>query len=259
MGENRTMEGINASLRLTPIETKHVQFMSEIAKSTSDSPTVLKGGTALLLAYGLDRYSEDLDFDSTKPLNLQKRINDSAKKLGIKVKAIHLKKDTPTTKRYVIQYKSEHGLSSLKIETSFRSKEISNQDITKINGIKTYKISALINQKLGAANNRTKVRDLFDLNFMSDKYHSSFSTKQIDKLKEFARDPDLLRSRYKEDHSADNILKKVSIADIALKIHLASEEIFEKSKKQKPTKDFKEAHSEEPDKKTKKTKPKFRM
>lgn len=79
MEKNRRMERINDNLRLSPIEKKHVQFMSEIAKSISDSPTVLKGGTALLLAYGLDRYSEDLDFDSTKQLNLQKRINDSAK------------------------------------------------------------------------------------------------------------------------------------------------------------------------------------
>lgn len=163
MEKNRRMERINDNLRLSPIEKKHAQFMSEIAKSISDSPTVLKGGTALLLAYGLDRYSEDLDFDSTKQLNLQKRINDSAKKLNIDVKAIHLKKDTPTTKRYVVQYNSEYGFSSLKIETSFRSKKINTQDTTTINGIKTYKIGTLINQKLDAAQNRTKVRDLFDI------------------------------------------------------------------------------------------------
>lgn len=92
MEKDRRMEGINDNIRLSPLEKKHVQFMAEIAKSTSDSPTALKGGTALLLAYGLDRYSEDLDFDSTKPLNLKKRINDSAKELDIEVKAIHLKK-----------------------------------------------------------------------------------------------------------------------------------------------------------------------
>lgn len=245
MEKNRRMERINDNLRLSPIEKKHVQFMSEIAKSISDSPTALKGGTALLLAYGLDRYSEDLDFDSTKQLNLQKRINDSAKKLNIDVKAIHLKKDTPTTKRYVVQYNSEYGFSSLKIETSFRSKKINTQDTTTINGIKTYKIGTLINQKLDAAQNRTKVRDLFDINFISDKYGSSFSDKQIEQLGQLARDPDLLLSRYKGDHSADNILKKYSLDDIALKLLLTSDLLHEKYENQKAAKDFKEMSHEE--------------
>ena len=31
---------------------------------------VLKGGTALMLAYGLDRYSEDIDYDSNTRIDL---------------------------------------------------------------------------------------------------------------------------------------------------------------------------------------------
>jgi hypothetical protein len=44
---------------LTSIEKWHVQVMSAIAKSVADTPLILKGGTALLLCYGLDRFSED--------------------------------------------------------------------------------------------------------------------------------------------------------------------------------------------------------
>ncbi len=44
--------------------------MRRIARSLQDTPLILKGGTALLLVHGLDRFSEDLDFDSNKPINL---------------------------------------------------------------------------------------------------------------------------------------------------------------------------------------------
>jgi predicted nucleotidyltransferase component of viral defense system len=41
---------------------------------------VLKGGTALLLCYDLDRHSEDLDFDSNKKMSLENRILNSVQK-----------------------------------------------------------------------------------------------------------------------------------------------------------------------------------
>lgn len=50
----------------------HVLFMKEILLSINfkNYPTYLKGGTALLLCYGLDRFSEDIDLDSEKSFNL---------------------------------------------------------------------------------------------------------------------------------------------------------------------------------------------
>ena len=41
-------------------DLQHAQFavMGVIAKSLADTPMVLKGGTALLMCYGLDRFSE---------------------------------------------------------------------------------------------------------------------------------------------------------------------------------------------------------
>jgi predicted nucleotidyltransferase component of viral defense system len=46
----------------------HERLMRAIVESVNDTPLVLKGGTVLLLAYGLDRFSEDLDFDSPDQL-----------------------------------------------------------------------------------------------------------------------------------------------------------------------------------------------
>ncbi len=50
----------------------HVLFMKEILLTINSKnyPTYLKGGTALLLCYGLDRFSEDIDLDSEKSFNL---------------------------------------------------------------------------------------------------------------------------------------------------------------------------------------------
>lgn len=56
----------------------HERLMRAIVESVNDTPLVLKDGTALLLAYGLDRFSEDLDFDSPHKINLESHIrNDS--------------------------------------------------------------------------------------------------------------------------------------------------------------------------------------
>jgi len=64
-------------MELTNIEKDHYLLMTNIVKILSDTPYVLKGGTALMFGYNLDRFSEDLDFDSTKKLNLETKIYDS--------------------------------------------------------------------------------------------------------------------------------------------------------------------------------------
>ena len=50
----------------------HKQVMSSILREVGDRnlPMHLKGGTALMLFHELDRFSEDLDFDSHKKLNM---------------------------------------------------------------------------------------------------------------------------------------------------------------------------------------------
>lgn len=53
---------------LTERDKYHEKLMINILKNLSDTPLVLKGGTALYLGYGLNRFSEDLDFDSVKEI-----------------------------------------------------------------------------------------------------------------------------------------------------------------------------------------------
>ena len=56
--------GTNISVADTPERELHIRLMRSISQDLHDLPIVLKGGTAMLLCYGLDRFSKDLDFDS---------------------------------------------------------------------------------------------------------------------------------------------------------------------------------------------------
>ena len=212
-------------IEMTNEQKEHINFMAEIAKSVSDTPMVLKGGTALLLAYGLDRFSEDLDFDSTKSLNMEYKIRNSAKRAKVKIGRIFVKKDTGTTKRYMVNYVGNQSRRSLKIETSFREKEIDSDETTIINGIRVYKLNVLISQKLDAGLNRAKVRDLYDINYLSKNYGHMFSAENIRKLADFASEPDALISRYQQDHNDDDILRNSSLDDLALKVNLNYENL----------------------------------
>ncbi|GAA9171890.1 hypothetical protein BTM356_08870 [Helicobacter pylori] len=70
----------------------HEKLMRAIVKNLADTPMVLKGGTALYLGYGLNRFSEDLDFDCHKKINLLGRVK-SAIPNGIIVKRPNAKDD----------------------------------------------------------------------------------------------------------------------------------------------------------------------
>lgn len=67
MGEFTIMETQKTNnVMLTERDKYHEKLMLNILKNLSDTPLVLKGRTALYLGYGLNRFSEDLDFDSSK-------------------------------------------------------------------------------------------------------------------------------------------------------------------------------------------------
>ena len=90
-------------------QAEHLEVMTEICHhfNRKRMPMVLKGGTALKLCYGLDRFSEDLDFDCAKSLNLESSIAAVFAQLGktqanLRNPEISVTKDTQTVKRYRI-------------------------------------------------------------------------------------------------------------------------------------------------------------
>lgn len=129
---------------------------------------ILKEGTALLLCYGLDRFSEDIYLDGLrgsceKYIILFCELNNFSYRVA---------KDTATTKRYMLNYGNDS--KPLKIEISYRRKikitkfktNENDDSICIINNIKVYSIDTLCNLKLTAYAGRDKIRDLYDLSFI---------------------------------------------------------------------------------------------
>jgi predicted nucleotidyltransferase component of viral defense system len=170
-------------------------------------PMVLKGGAALKLCYGLDRFSEDLDFDSIKPLNLVHSIEDIFTQLGknrakFRHPNITLTKKTDTVRRYRVTYGDN---INLKIETSLRGTP-DDKDITELNGILTYKISVLIKQKLCALQGRTTARDLHDVVFLYDNFYDDFGDIQKATITDLYNAQDSVLERFNPAYSEDSVL-----------------------------------------------------
>ncbi|MGX2949200.1 nucleotidyl transferase AbiEii/AbiGii toxin family protein [Frederiksenia canicola] len=191
----------------------------------------MKGGTALYLGYGLNRFSEDLDFDSDKKLNLISKIK-SAAPHGIIIDEINVKKDTDTVSRYMVNYhiRDTGHKDSLKIEISYRNPPPEEQ-VSVRNGIRVASIERITDNKLHAAfdgdNTRTKGRDLFDLHFIAKNYGYALSSPILERLKAFAQDPDKLVSAYSEDIQADPLLNKImDVETVSLELNELSNSLY---------------------------------
>jgi len=213
---------------LNSLDAIHEQLMRSVLKGIGDTPLVLKGGTALLLAYGLDRFSEDLDFDAPHKLNLESRIRRSVP-FGISVDGIDPLKDTPTVTRYRVRYQSEHGKRSLKLEVSYRTPP-QQSEVRSVRGLRVASLPRIIDQKLKAAHDgddpRSKVRDLYDLDFVARRWPAVFTDELASRLRAFAEDPDVLVSRYQADYDEDDLIPDlVELDQLALRLHCIAEEI----------------------------------
>lgn len=137
---------------------------------------VLKGGTALLLAYGLPRFSVDLDFDGRRPgIDLTRAIRAGAAAASLGVEALTTKKNTDTTLRHMLHYSQQAG-TALKIEVSYRQgQQIDENDVVQIDDVRTYRIDTLAGLKIDALVNRVKARDVFDTGFLLHRYPDHIS------------------------------------------------------------------------------------
>ena len=88
----------------SPVELLHQRVMRTVVNQLQDTPYVLKGGTALLLAHGLDRHSTDLDFDSGQKVNIEGRIRAGLEEAGVETIAVTNAKNTGTVQRFKVHY-----------------------------------------------------------------------------------------------------------------------------------------------------------
>lgn len=151
---------------------KHKEVISSFLEFLNNKTDqyILKGGTALMMCYGLNRFSEDIDLDGQRK-DIIPIIEEFCKRNGF---SCNVKKNTDTVKRCMINYGNENH--KLKVETSFRRRDFSDVEIIKINGIMVYSINELCIQKAGAYAQRDKIRDLFDLSFITNNYYDELNS-----------------------------------------------------------------------------------
>lgn len=206
----------DCSIRLTPEQALHERVMRAVALRMHHTPFVLKGGTALALLYGLDRHSVDLDFDcgSAKRLSIENHVRDGLRKANVPMSAFKRGRPMWKGRRFRVHYINPDNSKQrlLTVELSFRTQPRAD-DVEIVDGIRTYKVPTLFDQKLNAADDRTKARDLYDLGFLAQSCGDSFSTEQISRADEFSRDWEGLAGRYRRAFQADELLKDVTTAD----------------------------------------------
>ena len=162
-------------------QERHGQVIADFTKHLNNilneksNEFILKGGTALMLCYGLDRFSEAIDLDKNKGSgNLFRFIDIYCKAFGYDYR---IAKDTNTVKRAIIYYYGEY--KPLKVEMSMRRKEIPTQEIAKVNDIITYTPDALTTMKMAAYQGRDKIRDLYDLCYLYNNYKDQIAPQTL--------------------------------------------------------------------------------
>ena len=132
---------------------------------------VLKGETSLMKCYGLKRFSEDIDLDARSHENLEDLVKEYCAQHAY---TYRVGKDTDTVKRFFIYYGPPES-HSLKVETSYRRKNIDENEFTYINGVCVYKLDRICQFKINAYSNKDKLRDLYDLVFIINQHWDSLS------------------------------------------------------------------------------------
>ena len=146
-------------------------FMDWLNKNTGSF--ILKGGTALYLCYGLDRFSEDIDLDG-RTKGLKDFVSGFCEAYGY---SFRVAKETDTVERCMVNYGNEG--KPLKIEASYRRREIGEDETQLVDGILVYKIEPLCIMKINAYTNRDKIRDLYDVTFICKQYYDQLSPQTV--------------------------------------------------------------------------------
>lgn len=162
-------------------QIERLDLMKEILCLVGDN-FIFKGGTALRFYYGLDRYSEDLDFDAiSNNMDIIKRLKSHK---DFKNWQIYEKKISETSNRFTIDYgaKTPLGKYPLKIDISGRNKMLlrdSQLAYSKIDGVCVYNVEIIAQMKRQAFLSRNKIRDFYDIGFLLEKYPQCFNKQNL--------------------------------------------------------------------------------
>ena len=155
---------------------KHQSVMQELIKYINKKQPgqfVAKGGIALTMCYGVDRATNDMDFDG-RNCNIVPIVKEFCRLNGYQ---FAVKKDTDTTKRCMVNYGEER--TPLKVEVSYRRHDIPDNIIKDVKGITTYSLDELAVAKAVVYLSRDRINDVYDL--------ATICTQHFDELSQTAR------------------------------------------------------------------------
>lgn len=186
-------------------------FLRDLNRENEDF--VLKGGTALYVCYGLNRFSEDIDLDSRNP-QIEKYVKKFCEKYQYEYRVA---KNTDTVKRFMIHYGSSG--KPLKIEVSYRSSVLDPEDFHRINDITVYKISALCDMKASAYAQRDKIRDVFDLSYICTKYWDELDRQTIRTVRNNVAHKGIEQFDYMLKTQDDELIDKTLFVELFLEMY----------------------------------------
>ncbi|MBI2449727.1 nucleotidyl transferase AbiEii/AbiGii toxin family protein [Candidatus Pacearchaeota archaeon] len=177
---------LSSGFNLGQIEKDYLQnlFLLFFSRNIKDE-IIFKGGTAIQKIYGLNRFSEDLDFTLIKDLDLDSVIEQVSKNLinfGFETSYELLK--SKSSKNYRLRIKgplfdgTDKTIASLRIEVSLRNDSVLEPDLKEIiplyQDIQPYiilvmNIQEILAEKIRTIMQREKARDVYDLWFLLKK------------------------------------------------------------------------------------------
>jgi predicted nucleotidyltransferase component of viral defense system len=182
-----------------------LSFVEHLNTNTDDY--VLKGGTALYLCYGLDRFSEDIDLDG-RSKGLVAQVDSYCAENGY---SYRVAKDTATVERCLINYGNDQH--PLKVEASYRRGEMPESETTTINDIKVYTIDQLCIMKTGAYEGRDKIRDVYDVAFICNNYFDKLSPQAVSSMRSALEHKGIVQLDYIVKTQPDELIDADKLAD----------------------------------------------
>ena len=178
---------------------------------------VLKGGTALMLCYNLTRFSEDIDLDGFDN-SFFKIVESFIKQYKYKYPELSYRKakDTDTVKRVFIHY---GNIKPLKVEVSYRRKQLNTNEVVVLNNIVVYNIETILSMKLNAFNHRDKIRDLYDIVFVYTNYKGYINNNLLTMLRDAVEYKGLEQFDYLVKNQRDELIDNDALATAFLTMY----------------------------------------
>ena len=219
---------------LTEREQHHSQMLDTLARAVSATLAeqrithALKGGSALRMCYGLERASDDLDFETLTYTNANEVVRDAIAKMPEWERA-----DDPDLAPG--WFKMRHRPSGREHPTKIdlitagafpgQSREMARDKLTIVNGVHTFTIEELAKKKLATIIGdvpREQARDIYDVAWLVEKHARAIDTDDLRKLKQWhdsvagnegkwAR----LSQRFEENDTTENVRFRQTMQVIA--------------------------------------------